>query len=305
MKVLVLPDKNNWAYFSIAQALAKYNPLGLEMNIVPIKGNQDRIKTIHKEYDQFFVMGWQTYDLVKFLPRDRTITGVHSAHSFDEKDTTPDKDVDPPQSVVDFLNTFLRVNAVSRRLYDLFKSNGVEKMHHTSNGVDSFLFAPQLRRGAEDFYVGYSGSKSHDWRKGVSKFIIPAAEKAGVKTKIAMLSTGSYIPLDEMPSFYHGLDAYVCASSSEGFSLSVLEAAACGLPVITTRVGGCTELIHDGKNGFLVDRDVDAISDKIVALKNDDQLRENISYSIRQTIEEKYCWLHRAGDWFDFILGTK
>jgi len=301
MKVLVVVDKPYWAYASIFHSLDKYNTTDVDMTMIPVKGKQDKIRGMSKKYDLFFVMGWQLYELVRFLPQDLTITGIHSAHSF-AKDTTPEQDVEPPQKIVDYLNGFLRVNAVSGRLCDLFKRNGVDKIHHTSNGVDSELFVPKARDPNSTFSVGYSGSKNHDWRKGVSEFIIPSAEKAGVATKIAMLSTGSYIPLDEMPTFYQALDAYICASSSEGFSLSVLEAASCGVPVITTRVGGCTELIKDGENGFLVDRNVDAIADRIVALKNDDELRDRISKAIRKTVEDKYCWKHRAGDWFDFIL---
>ena len=58
----------------------------------------------------------------------------------------------------------------------------------------------------------------------------------------------------EMVEFYHSLDVYVCASRSEGTPNPCLEAAACGLPVITTAVGNMPELIRDGHNGFLVER---------------------------------------------------
>ena len=84
-----------------------------------------------------------------------------------------------------------------------------------------------------------------------SKYIIPSSKGAGVKTKIAMLSTGNYVPLEQMPSFYSDLHAYICASSSEGFSLSVLEAASCGVPIITTNVGGMSDLLK--RHGYSID----------------------------------------------------
>ena len=47
-------------------------------------------------------------------------------------------------------------------------------------------------------------------------------------------------------------DLFVLPSLAEGFSLSIVEALAAGLPVIATRVGGAAEIIQDGREGFLV-----------------------------------------------------
>ena len=51
---------------------------------------------------------------------------------------------------------------------------------------------------------------------------------------------------------YPALHAYICTSQTEGLSNVLLEAGACGVPVIATRVGGNPEIIIDGHNGFLV-----------------------------------------------------
>ena len=302
MRILVLVDRLNWAYHSIAISLCKYNSdKNVQIDVMPIKGGVPGIKKKYKKYDRYLVMGWQTYDSVKFLPKEKTLIGIHSHHSWDDRKTEPGCDVRPPKRLINFLNKFMGVNAVSNKLYNLFKKSGVNNIYYTPNGADSNVFKPKPNKSYKRFYVGYSGSKSHDWRKGVSKYIIPATKKAGAKIKIAMLSTGNYVPLEEMPSFYGDLHAYICASSSEGFSLSVLEAASCGVPVITTRVGGMKELIEDGKNGFLVDRNVSSISKKITLLKNDKDLLFSMSKNMRNSIKEKWCWSKRSKDWIDFL----
>lgn len=302
MKILLLIDKPNWAYHSIVKSLIKYNTdRDVFIDVMPIKKNIPSIKKRYKKYDKYLVMGWQTYDLVKFLPKKKTLIGIHSHHSWDNKKTQPGKDVPPPKELVKFLNEFRAVNAVSNKLYNLFKKSGVNSIYYTPNGADSNIFKPKSNKSYKRFYVGYSGSKSHDWRKGVSKYIIPSTKMSGAKIKIAMLSTGNYVPMEEMPSFYGDLHVYVCASSSEGFSLSVLEAASCGVPVITTRVGGMKELIEDGNNGFLVDRNVDSISKKITLLKNDRDLLLSMSKNMRNSIKEKWCWSKRSKDWIDFL----
>ena len=301
MKILLLPDKKNWSYSAIALNLVKYNTYNdIDLSVISIKGNEKKIKKIYKKFDRILVMGFQTYERIKFLPKHETLIGIHSFHSWDGKETTPENMNErvPPKKLIDFLNGFARVNAVSQQLTNVFEKAGV-KVVHTPNGVDTKEFVSRPSNNKK-LTVGYSGSSAHDWRKGISEIIQPAAKKAKVQTHLAMLSSGQYVPLDSMPTFYQKLDIYLCASKSEGFSLSVLEAASCGLPVISTRVGGCVDLIEDGKNGFLVDRNVEAFVEKIEMLKNND-LRNKISVQIAKDIREKYCWSIRAKAWLNFL----
>ena len=69
-------------------------------------------------------------------------------------------------------------------------------------------------------------------------------------------------------------DALVLSSLSEGMSRSALEAMAMGLPVLTTDVGGMTEVIEDGDVGLVVpSRDPRALADAIGTLARDPSLR--------------------------------
>lgn len=304
MKILILIDKPNWAFDSIAKNLVKYNTdKSVKLSIFSIKGREKEIKKMYKKYDLFYVMGFKTYNRINFLPKDRTMVGIHSCHSWDNKKTTPTNRVKPDRATVASLNAFLRVNAVSRYLYDLFKEVGVERLYNTPNGVDSELFVPKRNKNKE-FTIGYSGTKTHDWRKGISEFIIPAAKKAGVKVNLAMRIKGDTIPLEEMPAFYNTLNAYICASASEGFSLSVLEAASCGLSIISTRITGCTELILDCENGLFVNRDVDDIAEKINMLRNDQYARW-MGSNMRMHVEKYHCWSKKADAWIKFFKGDR
>ncbi|MBI4584641.1 MAG: glycosyltransferase [Planctomycetes bacterium] len=59
------------------------------------------------------------------------------------------------------------------------------------------------------------------------------------------------LPPEELASWYHAADLLVLPSRGEGAPVSVMEALACGLPVLATPAGGIPELVEDGKTGWL------------------------------------------------------
>ena len=70
-------------------------------------------------------------------------------------------------------------------------------------------------------------------------------------------------------------DVFVLPSRSEGYSLALLEALAAGLPVVSTRVGIAPEVVIDGRNGFLVEReDAADLGRHMIAIGRDPLLRE-------------------------------
>jgi glycosyltransferase involved in cell wall biosynthesis len=98
-----------------------------------------------------------------------------------------------------------------------------------------------------------------------------------------------------MREYYQSLDVYVCASRNEGTPNPCLEAAACGVPIVTTRVGNMPELIEHGRNGFFVERDVRDIEAKLTVLRDDAGLRRAMSDAIRRSVEP-WDWDHQAGN---------
>ncbi|MGK3992140.1 glycosyltransferase [Sorangium sp. So ce1024] len=74
----------------------------------------------------------------------------------------------------------------------------------------------------------------------------------------------------DVPELLSSIDVFVLSSSSEGLPLSMVEAMATGLPVLSTAVGGIPALVSDGETGFLVPSgDVDALGAKLAVLKAD------------------------------------
>ncbi|MGB8427382.1 MAG: glycosyltransferase [Desulfobacterales bacterium] len=97
----------------------------------------------------------------------------------------------------------------------------------------------------------------------------------------------------QMREFYNSLDLYICASRSEGTPNPCLEAAACGIPVLTTPVGNMPEFIENGINGLFIKRNVDDIAEKLMLMRDNCILREHISSNARKS-SLRWDWHKKA-----------
>jgi len=113
--------------------------------------------------------------------------------------------------------------------------------------------------------------------------------RAGMSDTVHMLGL---VEDPDLPALYSGARMLVMASLYEGFGLPVLEAMACGAPVITSNLSSLPEV--GGSAALLVDpQDTDAISDAILKLETDDARRSQlIEAGYRQA--KKFSW-ERAG----------
>ena len=96
-------------------------------------------------------------------------------------------------------------------------------------------------------------------------------------------------PQSDPQPYYRGLDIYVNTSLHEGLPLSVLEAMACGKPVVAARVGGIPEVVRDAEHGFLVDgREARAFAESCARLIEDPALRRTMGQNARARIAEAF-----------------
>ncbi len=101
------------------------------------------------------------------------------------------------------------------------------------------------------------------------------ARRLGVEDRILFRESVDQLTL---LSFYSNCDVVVLPSRNEGWGLSLMEAMACGRPVVATRVGGIPELVRDGVDGILVDPDdLRQLSSAIVRLLRSPDLRKTMA----------------------------
>ncbi len=111
------------------------------------------------------------------------------------------------------------------------------------------------------------------------------------------------VPNDKMPAVMNELKLLVVPSFTEGFGRVILEAMACGTPVLATGVEGVKALISDGKTGFLIDRnDSLSIARKIVSLMSSPDSLQSVSIEARKYVEGTFTFDQRADSWRRILL---
>lgn len=97
---------------------------------------------------------------------------------------------------------------------------------------------------------------------------------------------------DSMPEIYANHDVLVFPSLGEGFGQVVLEAMACGLPVIVSENVGAVDSIEDGENGFIIPPfDIESIKDKVLWFNNNKKELTKMSYNARRSVES-LSWIN-------------
>lgn len=171
-------------------------------------------------------------------------------------------------------------------------------------------FRTQLGLGQDDFLVAFTGRLAPE--KGVAQLAQAASLLDG--TKVHMLIAGDGVLREQLESGkasnLHLLgalrpedvaalllqcDAFCMPTRSEGFSTSLLEAASCGLALITTDVGGVDELVPSPEYGRVIpSADPREIAQAIRGLEEDRNLCRTLGENARQRTEELFTWKKTA-----------
>jgi glycosyltransferase involved in cell wall biosynthesis len=205
-----------------------------------------------------------------------------------------------------------RVQALSREIYNELLSIGVDqaRVAQIPNGVDLEAFAPvspdaqrALRRRLElppdhsiALYVGrfatYKGVLDllEAWnqiaRDGTLLLLVGTAEKTHYS--IGPIKPGPFLEVrgwtDKVADYMRAADIFVHPTHADGMANTVLEALACGLPLLATRLGATDELLQEGNDALLVEpHDPQSLADGIQRLMADGDLRSRLRTHAAQT----------------------
>jgi D-inositol-3-phosphate glycosyltransferase len=112
------------------------------------------------------------------------------------------------------------------------------------------------------------------------------AQELGLVQSIEFLE---FLDAARLVSVLQCASVFALPSDEEGLGVALLEAMACGVPVVATRCGGPDGVISDGTEGFLVERnDAEAFADRLARVLGDEGLNRHMGEAARMTILQRY-----------------
>lgn len=207
-----------------------------------------------------------------------------------------------------------RLITITKQIKKLYTSIIEEKrINVIPFGVDTDVFKPRSDEPRlDELEILYSGSLYP--LKGVDYLLRAFSEvvKSGLKTRLRIVGDGQqreeliilarklrvernvtfegFVPYSRMPEYYRRCDIFCFPTLGEPFGKAVIEAMACGIPVIATNTGGSAEIICNKTNGILVPpANSGAIASAIQQLRNEDE-RRKIGREARSTAVRNFSW---------------
>lgn len=134
---------------------------------------------------------------------------------------------------------------------------------------------------------------------------LQAAQEAAVQLRIDdRVSFPGGVPKREVSHWLQQGDIFLNTTTAESFGVSVMEAAACGLPIVTTNVGELPYLWQDEEDALLVPvGDAHAMANAVRRLLTDRQLAERLSQNARRKAEQ-FDWSVILPQWEELLMDT-
>ncbi|MGL4346334.1 MAG: glycosyltransferase [Cellulosilyticaceae bacterium] len=317
-KIALVVDVPNWAFHHIAQQIQRHLSNDFEIKVIfaselssiwdlfPEVMNYDLIHFFWRPhllellspnaYKYLASRGITKQDYLNLLKKVKLSTAVYD-HLYLES-----RELQKYQPAFHIVSGYY---VSSNKLYNIY--NALPRCPHPvctiHDGIDLSVFSPShLERldcsSSDPLIIGWAGNSN--WNspsagsKGVHTILKPAvAELQQEGYAITLLladSQGNRRHHSEMPSFYNQLHVYVCTSSTEGTPNPVLEAMACGVPIISTNVGIVPDILGPIQQKYiLAERSVEALKQKLCILYDNRHLLRALSQENLNLIKN-YSW---------------
>lgn len=211
-----------------------------------------------------------------------------------------------------------RLLTTSHFMADLLKKYYKKSIEITPFGIDVTLFTPGIKFPFfdQEFDAIIGCIKGLEWYYGIEYLIeafeIVVSKLKDKRLKLVIVGSGAIeqkilnmiklknlenqilltgkIDYDQIHYYHSLLDIFVAVSVyQESFGVAVIEASACGKPVIISRVGGMIEVVDENLTGYIVPpQNADELADRIIKLVLDPELRLKMGQAGREKVINEY-----------------
>ncbi|WP_224490270.1 glycosyltransferase family 4 protein [Robertkochia flava] len=316
--ILIIADFPGWAYFEIQQFLKKNlsykydiycdflvfntkvkskNPLRRFKNYLG-KRKYSELKKDYK-YDIVLELGFYFEKHMKINWESRyRIKGIYT-------DGFPPSNSNFQGKPEEFINEFCANTDLlvcgSRQIKD-FYSQIFPRVFYANGLIDDNFFIRRKAYNRKKFVIGWTGNPQREF-KGYYSHVLKVAEILKLQHSDIELKSRFSGPMETLPDFYEDVDVVLIASDADAGPSMFGEASLMGVPSVSTNIGWPSQVIKNGVNGFIVEKEVDEMVEKIELLYNNRSLLEDMSNRIRTDYQIEFNTEDMVSRW-DNIFKT-
>lgn len=288
--VLLIIDQYGWAFDFVSRGIMKHSK---EFNYAAKRWLElDKRDQYH---DLVFAFNYDVWNGAggrrMWLGKSRKCVGVRTGS--------------PDPRLIPEVPYFHAVGCNSLKTYGMLKEKypDADNVYFTPNGVDTDLFQPTPRNG-ETFKLGWAGAAERPCKR------VHLTRQLDYTVRVMCKRYGKYfrkgISRKPMQRFYASIDCLVHTSNVEGMTSVALEAAACGLPIVSTDVGDMAQLVEEE---WLVpvepeDAVIREMNKRLDLLKEDVEIRRKVGERNRREVLENWDWRHRVAGYEEMFRGA-
>jgi glycosyltransferase involved in cell wall biosynthesis len=287
MKILIVIDKYGWCFDNISQQIMKY--YSQEYEIITETINDDCTK-YSPDYFDIVIKLW--YGHCKTDPYEYFLSARKILCLFDYVHWVPQNSTNNESFIKNLENCHAigyacqSIATILREYYPRYIRN--REMVLIRDGVDTNIFKP-TNIPNKKLKVGWVGNPKIPCKRFYElETIINKFDWVDFKT----VTPKNYRQHDDMPEFYRTIDVIICFSTAEGTPNMILEAAACGVPWISTLVGVIEELQYTS-SGIIIEN-IEDIEPALRELYMNPYKITQMGNLCRSVILEKYQWSSRV-----------
>lgn len=193
--------------------------------------------------------------------------------------------------------TYIISNSVYTQL-NVYKTYGIASEVYYLGVDDSFFTIKEDKKDIDILFIGsYHPVDGYQYLEQALKNM-----KIKLKTKVVAIEDGWIDQEKEIRDLYQRSKIFVALAENEPFGLSVLEAMACGIPVIAFDEGGYKETVMHNKTGYLISKNPEELAEKITFLLSHPSLLSKMGKESRKIIEKNWSWDKRVKDLENMFL---
>lgn len=323
-RVLLVPDFFPWILGTWAKEISKWNSNHYDFFFMSAKSainNSDRFRELVEYVDLVHILSPHCLSkLSQYLDLRKTVSSIHHVAEWNAN--------------FDIATKCKRIMVVSSEWKAYLVSRGIDNdaVSLVYNGIDPEKFfmqnadkksAARKRFGfaENDFVIGMFAKRTSNQndRKGIDTLlnVLSGLKEVSPQASVKLFVTGPgwgdlfssrkdlhgslfyqpFLSQRELCDAYNSLDIYLISSRIEGGPAPLIEAMACGIPVVTTGVGMVLDIVKDRQNGLIIPKDSPGkIIMAIAELQRDENLRCTIASNGHRTAIENFQWEQTVGD---------